>query len=168
MRTRPRRETMMLRVADPLLRRRVALDSPSENPSGENVKVRAGPASDTRESEGPLCDQSGVVYPRAWMLRVVGSTVNTRTRLPVIAISRARVCAAAIWPAVAATSMRSSAPVRDGSAIPRSSPTSASPITISTSEKPDRMHQCRGIPAFSGTNFGPSGAATPEPPARFP
>ena len=47
----------MVRVAEPRLRCSEALERPSENPSGENVKERAGPLSETFERDGPLSDQ---------------------------------------------------------------------------------------------------------------
>jgi hypothetical protein len=117
------------------------LDRPREYPSGENVKDRAGPASDTRESAGPPSDHRWEVDPRTRMLRVAGSTVRTSTWLPEIAMTRALVCAAAICPAAAATSMRSSAPTSGGRAIPKRSATSARTSITSISENPARMHQ---------------------------
>ena len=69
----------------------MALERPSENPSGENVKEREGPVNETLENAGPLSDHKFAVDPRGWMLRPAESTVRTSTRLPEIAIIRARV-----------------------------------------------------------------------------
>jgi len=63
-RTRPSREITTVRVADPLLRRSEALESPSEKPSGEKVKDFDGPTSDTLESAGPLSAHRWAVDPR--------------------------------------------------------------------------------------------------------
>jgi hypothetical protein len=87
---------MTARVATPLLSLRVALERPNENPAGENVKVRLGPASDTPLESGPASDHKTVASPRGRMVTVRESTDKTSTFPSVIAMRRARACAAAI------------------------------------------------------------------------
>ena len=144
---------MTVRVALPRVSRMVALERPIENPSGENVNWRREPARETRCATGPASDQLGVVRPRRRMVRVRESTESTVTILWVTAISRARWWAAARWLAAAATSMRSSAAERRGTAMPRRMLPSARTSSSSGMVKACRMTQNRQDPYYGWHRF---------------
>jgi hypothetical protein len=71
---RPSRETRIVRVIDPRLSWRVALERPRVIPSGAKIKRRVGPTSVTRFVTGPDALHSAAPPLRGAMLSVAEST----------------------------------------------------------------------------------------------
>lgn len=84
----------MVRVVDPRDRWRDAFDTPRVNPSGEKVNLRVGPGRDTSAAAGPGSDQRVGAPALGAMVSAVESIDNIRTCPRLMAMIRARWCAA--------------------------------------------------------------------------